>query len=53
MTCNKECELWIQRVEDLEGSVATQSESKMLIKLDDKEDLQRLEWDRYTYIVLK
>ncbi|RMX37932.1 hypothetical protein pdam_00022377, partial [Pocillopora damicornis] len=46
MTCNDECELWFDGVEDLEGLGAGQSERKMLIKLVDMKTLERLTWDR-------
>ena len=51
MTCNDECELWFDGVEDLEGLGAGQSERKMLIKLVDMSTLERLTWDRYAHRV--
>ena len=46
MTCDEECELWIQDIDDLQDSSGIESESKMLISLRDKKKLARLEWER-------
>ena len=46
MTCDEECELWIQDIGDLEDSRGIESESKMLISLRDKKKLARLDWER-------
>ena len=46
MTCDEECELWIQDVGDLQDSRGIESESKILISLRDKRKLARLEWER-------
>lgn len=52
MTCNDECELWFDGVEDLEGLGAGQSERKMLIKLVDMKTLERMTWDRYAHSII-
>lgn len=52
MTCDEECELWIQDIGDLEGSGGNKSERLELIKLNDMQLLNRLEWDRYAVVSL-
>jgi len=46
MTCDEECELWIQDIGDLQDSLGNEPENKMLITLRDKRKLARLEWER-------
>ena len=46
MTCDDECELWIQDIGDLQDSRGDKPESKMLITLRRKQNLAPLERER-------
>ena len=54
MTCDYKCELWIYGIDDLESLEDKESkpntEPELLIKLNDRNKLERLEWDRYTVV---
>lgn len=54
MTCDRECELWIYDIGDLNNSSGSgfdaTTEPKLLIKLNDNNRLRPLEWDRYNCV---
>ena len=46
MTCDEECELWIQDIGDPQDSRGDKPESEMLITLRREQKLAPLEWER-------